>query len=173
MSNEEKQLLLDLSKNTLAKSLGLEYKEIDASKINSRVGAFVTLKLNGYLRGCIGNIYAIKPLYQQIIELTLDAAFKDYRFEPVTKEEFNFIEFEISVLTEPKLIKNLSDFILSRDGIIIALGYNKAVFLPQVATETGWSKEELLSALCRKAGLNQDDYKNPEAMIYTFQAEVF
>ena len=173
MNTEEKKLLLALSKNTLAKSLGLDYQEIDASNIDSVVGAFVTLKKSGHLRGCIGNIYGIKPLHKQIIELTLAAANKDFRFEPIRKEEFDFIEYEISVLTVPKQIYDLDDFILSRDGVIIALGYNKAVFLPQVADETGWSKDELLSALCRKAGLDQYDYKNPEAIIYTFQAEVF
>ncbi|MGD1822186.1 MAG: AmmeMemoRadiSam system protein A [Pleomorphochaeta sp.] len=173
MTREDKNLLLMLSKNTLSKSLGLSYKDIDATSINQQRGAFVTLKEKGSLRGCIGYIFGIKPLYQEIIDLTLDAAFNDYRFPPLVKEEFEFIDIEISVLSEPQLINDLSEFKLSRDGIIIAMDNKKAVFLPQVADETGWSKDELLKALCRKARLDKNAYKSKDADFLTFQAEVF
>lgn len=173
MKEADKKLLLELSKNTLAKSLDLPFIEIDASKLNKKVGAFVTLRKNEQLRGCIGNIYGKNPLYKEIIELTQEAAFNDYRFPPVTKEEFESIKFEISVLTQPKEITNLKDFILSRDGIILVLGYKKSVFLPQVADETGWTKDQLLTALSIKAGLDANAYKNPNTIFYTFRAEVF
>ena len=173
MNEKDKKILLSLAKNTIAKSLDLPYKEVYASMINDKRGAFVTLKENGQLRGCIGNIIGTKPLYQQIINLSLEAAYEDYRFQPLTKEEFPLIDIEISVLTEPKVIDNIGDFKLSRDGIILTLGYNRSVFLPQVAYETGWDKDKLLSALSIKAGLSADAYKKDDAIFMTFQAEVF
>lgn len=173
MTDKDKNLLLLLSKNTIAKSLGLDYKNIDASHLNEERGAFVTLKLKGNLRGCIGYIFGIKPLYQEIIDLSLDAAYKDYRFPPLTKEEFPFIDIEISVLTQPKPINTLDEFKLSRDGIILIVNYHKAVFLPQVADETGWTKDEMLKALSRKAGLDENAYKRDDAKFMTFTAEVF
>ncbi len=173
MDDLAKKTLLSLAKNTLAKSLKLPYEEIDASAYDEKVGAFVTLKKQGALRGCIGYIFGIKPLYQEIRDLALEAAYEDYRFMPLTKEEFPSIEIEISVLTEPRLINDLSEFVLSRDGIILSLLGRKAVFLPQVADETGWDKEKLLSALSNKAGLDSFAYKRDDAQFLTFQAEVF
>lgn len=172
MSNKDKKILLDLAKNTIAKNFNLPYQEVDATEFNEKKGAFVTLKLNGKLRGCIGYIFGIKPLYQEIIDLSLEAAFEDYRFDPLTKEEFLDIDIEISILSEPKLIKDLSEFKLSRDGIILSLGYRKAVFLPVVADEMGWNKEQLLQALSKKAGLAFDAYKSEDAQFLTFTAEV-
>ncbi len=173
MKIEDKTLLKDLSKNTLAKALDLPYKYIEATHINQKVGAFVTLKERGNLRGCIGYIFGIKPLYQEIMDLTIEAAFEDYRFQEVKKEEFNNIEIEISILSEPKVIDNLSQFQLSRDGIILTRDYHRAVFLPQVADEMGWNREELFSALCKKAGLLSNAYKDNDIDYMTFQAEVF
>lgn len=173
MNIEDKLLLKELSRNTLAKALNLEYKEINASHINESNGAFVTLRERGDLRGCIGYIFSIKPLFQKIIDLTIEAAFEDYRFTPVKKEEFNNIDIEISVLTKPKLINNLSKFNLYEDGIILTHDYHRSVFLPQVAKETGWTKEELLIALCKKAGLTSDAYKDENTQFMTFQADVF
>jgi AmmeMemoRadiSam system protein A len=173
MNDREKKILLSLAKNTIAKRLSLPYEEIDASMFNEKSGAFVTLKDKGRLRGCIGNIFAIKPLYQEIIDLSFEAAFEDYRFSPITKEEFPYINIEISVLTEPKLINHISEFELSRDGIILTVDYHRSVFLPQVADETGWNKDELLTALSHKAGLDSEAYKRDDAQFMTFQAEVF
>ena len=173
MTDNDKKLLLSLARNTIKKSLGLDYREIDASHLNEKRGAFVTLKFKGNLRGCIGYIFGIKPLYQEIRDLSLEAAYKDYRFATLTKEEFPFIDIEISVLTQPKPIKSLDEFKLSRDGIILIVNYNKAVFLPQVADETGWTKEEMLSALSKKAGLDENAYKREDAQFMTFRAEVF
>jgi AmmeMemoRadiSam system protein A len=173
MEKAEQKMLLSLARNTIAKSLGLPFEEVDASMYDEERGAFVTIKKNGLLRGCIGYVFAIKPLYKQIIDLSLEAAFEDPRFPCLEKEEYPFIEIEISVMTEPKIIKDLSEFKLSRDGIILTFGSNRSVFLPQVADETGWNKDQMLSQLSRKAGLSPDDYKSSNAQFMTFSAEVF
>ncbi len=172
MDEKKKKVLLSLARNTIAKSLDLPYEEVDASMYDEKQGAFVTLKKDGQLRGCIGNITAKKPLYKEIETLALAAAYDDYRFEDLSKEEFETVEIEISVLSKPKKIKDLSQFELSRDGIILKIGNSSAVFLPQVADETGWSKEEMLYALSRKAGLNPYAYKRPDAKFMTFTTEI-
>jgi AmmeMemoRadiSam system protein A len=173
ISDKEKTILLDLAKNTIAKSLNLPFKEIDASQFSESRGSFVTLKKNGMLRGCIGYVLSVKPLYQQIADLALESAYEDPRFPKLQKEEFPLLEIEISVMSVPKKINDLSEFKLSRDGIILTVGSNHAVFLPQVADETGWTKDEMLSALSRKAGLYPDAYKRKDAQFLTFTAEVF
>jgi len=173
MDDKEKKILLDLAKNTIAKSLNLPYIEIDASKYIEKQGAFVTLSIHGKLRGCIGYIVGVEPLYKQIQTLALQAAYEDPRFPKLQKDEFSKLEIEISILTVPKRIKDISEFELSRDGIILTVGSNRAVFLPQVADETGWSKDEMLSALSRKAGLYPDAYKRSDAQFMTFKAEAF
>lgn len=173
IDDTEKKVLINLVKNTIAKSLDLPYEVIDASKYNEKQGAFVTLKKNKMLRGCIGYVVSDEPLYKQIADLALEAAYEDPRFSPLQKEEFPFIEVEISLMSVLKEIKDLSEFKLSRDGIILQVESSRAVFLPQVADETGWSKDEMLCALSRKAGLYPDAYKRKDARFFTFTAEVF
>ncbi|MEG8946679.1 AmmeMemoRadiSam system protein B [Rosettibacter firmus] len=140
-------------------------------KLKIKRGAFVTLKKLGQLRGCIGHMIEDTPLCTVVGAMALQAAFNDTRFRPLTKEELNQIEIEISVLTPFTKIKSADDIVLGRDGVIVKKGNKQAVFLPQVATETGWSKEEFLNQLCYKAGLNAYDWKNAE--LFTFQAEIF
>jgi AmmeMemoRadiSam system protein A len=173
MSEEEKKTLLSLARNTIAKSLGLPYQNIDASNYNEKKGAFVTLHKDNKLRGCIGYLISTKPLYKQIEDLAIESAFYDPRFLPLDKDEFPFIKIEISIMSEPKKINDLSEFVLSRDGIILRLNSYHSVFLPQVADETHWSKEEMLQALCKKAGLPLDSYKRDDVEFMTFNAEVF
>lgn len=138
-----------------------------------RHGSFVTLRKGGALRGCIGYMSAVDELYPQTYRLAREAAFQDWRFEPVRKEELGSILIEVSVLSPMREIAGLDDFCLGRDGILMSLGTRRAVFLPEVAKETGWSKSELLSALSRKAGLPADAYKSPDCSFMTFTSEVF
>jgi len=173
MKEEEKKTLLSLAKNTIAKSLGLPFEEIDASSYDEMKGAFVTINKNGQLRGCIGYILAVEPLYKEIAKLAIEAAFRDPRFSQLAKDEFPYISIEISVISVPKKITDLSEFKLSRDGIILTVGSRHSVFLPQVADETGWNKEQMLSALSQKAGLSSSAYKREDAEFMTFTAEVF
>jgi len=134
-------------------------------------GAFVTLRKHGELRGCIGEMREDRPLCTVIGSMALQAAFNDTRFNPLAEQELSQVEIEISVLTPVKPVKNAHEIVLGRDGVIVRKGNRQAVFLPQVATETGWSKEVLLDQLCFKAGLEAGDWKDAE--LFTFQADVF
>ncbi len=141
------------------------------TKLKIKRGCFVTLKKNGDLRGCVGRMSGDVPLCTVVGSMALQAAFNDTRFSPLTKDELSLVEIEISVLTPFKKINSADDIVLGKDGVIVKKGERQAVFLPQVATETGWNKEVFLEQLCYKAGLNASDWKNAE--LFTFQADVF
>lgn len=136
-------------------------------------GAFVTIQLAHQLRGCIGYMAGIMPLGRQIATLAREAAFEDYRFPSLTAEEYRNCTFELSILTPMHPIATLDEFELGKMGILMEEGAHHAVFLPQVATETGWTKDELLAALSQKAGLAPDAYLHPDATFQTFTAEVY
>jgi AmmeMemoRadiSam system protein A len=140
-------------------------------KLKIKRGAFVTLKKNGELRGCIGHMAETTPLCSVVGAMALQAAFNDSRFSQLTQNELSKVEFEISVLTPFMPVKNADEIVLGRDGVVVKKGEKQAVYLPQVATETGWSKEMFLDQLCYKAGLSAGDWKS--AKLFTFQADVF
>ncbi len=141
------------------------------SLLKIKRGCFVTLKKEGELRGCIGRMTGDVPLCTIVGMMALQAALNDNRFTPLKQDELPQVEIEISVLTPFKPIKSADDIVLGHDGVIVKKGSRQAVFLPQVATETGWSKEEFLNQLCYKAGLNSGDWEN--AQLFTFEADVF
>ena len=147
-------------------------RALDIPDTSRMQGAFVTLTEAGHLRGCIGYMAGIRPLYEQIAELAREAAFSDYRFPPLRAEELPLITIGISLLTAPEPIDSADSFRIGTDGIIMEKSGRRAVFLPQVALETGWTKEEMLSALSEKAGLRSDDWQEG-ASFMTFQAEEF
>lgn len=138
-------------------------------------GAFVTLKKKPSLalRGCIGNIIGRAPLYRLVERLACESAFHDSRFHPVYLEELGNIVLEISVLTVPRPLTSYEEIVLGTHGVILSLGFRRAVFLPQVAQEAGWSREELLQQLARKAGLAGDGWQDENATIEIFEALVF
>jgi AmmeMemoRadiSam system protein B/AmmeMemoRadiSam system protein A len=135
-------------------------------------GAFVTLTRNGELRGCIGRIVADGPLGRTVGAMALQAAFADNRFAPVSREELPMLHVEISALTPMKPVKGPDEIVVGRDGVLLSKGGRSAVFLPQVATEQGWSRDEMLDHLSRKAGLPAGAWKEG-ARFSVFQAEVF
>lgn len=136
-------------------------------------GVFVTLKEHGDLRGCIGYIEGIKPLYLAVAEMAVAAAVGDPRFPEVTENELPELEYEISVLTPKRQIDKPEDFIPGRHGIIVQRGGRSGVFLPQVAAEEGWDRETTLSYLClHKAGLPANAWKDKETKLFVFEAEV-
>jgi AmmeMemoRadiSam system protein B/AmmeMemoRadiSam system protein A len=135
-------------------------------------GVFVTLKKDGDLRGCIGNIAPVKPLVDGVIDNAINAALNDRRFQPVQPDELGTIEVEISVLTPPLRADGYGDIILGRHGVILEKGGNAAVFLPQVAPEQGWTVEEMLRHLSMKAGLAPDAWQHG-ATFELFEAIVF
>lgn len=135
-------------------------------------GAFVTLKKGGALRGCIGRFTADIPLYKVIQEMAVASSTQDYRFSPVQAKEIDELEIEISVLSPMKRISGPGELELGRDGIYIKKGNASGTFLPQVAKETGWTKEEFLGHCARdKAGIGWDGWKDAE--LYTYEAVVF
>ena len=136
-------------------------------------GAFVTLKKHGQLRGCIGHMSEDLPLCRVVGRMALQAAFNDRRFDPLNWDEWPDIELEVSVLTPFKPIEKPQDFIVGRDGIIIRNGGRSAVYLPQVATEQGWDREQTLQHLCQKAGLSQRAWMDENSQLFVFQADVF
>ncbi|MBK5203800.1 MAG: AmmeMemoRadiSam system protein A [Prolixibacteraceae bacterium] len=177
LSDNEKNELLKIARESILRKLGnkklpdsLSYNVTKAIKMSC--GAFVTLNENGRLRGCIGCFVTHDPLYKVVSEMALSAAFEDPRFPDVEEEEMENINIEISVLTPLKKINNIDDFSLGKQGIYIKQGMRSGTFLPQVATETGWTKEEFLGHCSRdKAGLSYNGWKNAE--LYTYEAIVF
>lgn len=173
----DRKYLLALARNTIRSHLAGERRvNINASPVprscREEKGVFVTLKKNGVLRGCIGFIEGIRPLYQAVIDNAVNAAFRDPRFAPLTRDELASVTIEISVLTTPRPVRNVEDIVVGRDGLIIRLGDNQGVFLPQVPVEWGWGREEYLIQLCRKAGLPDYAWRHG-AEIYAFRAIVF
>ena len=145
-------------------------------ELQGKQGCFVTLKNGEELRGCLGHFTSSKPLYKLVNEMARDSATKDPRFfsYPITPDELPRLDIEISVLSPLKRIQNPLAIELGKHGIYIRRGAAAGCFLPQVATETGWSKEEFLSHCCsHKAGLAPDAWKDPDTEVLTFTAEVF
>lgn len=137
--------------------------------LNEHYGAFVTLKKEGKLRGCIGRFEPNQPLSQTIKEMAIAAAMRDRRFEPLTAKELDEVEIEISILTPLKKIDSIDQIQPGKHGIYIKKGLNSGTFLPQVALETNWSLEELLGHCSRdKAGIGWDGWKTAE--LFTYEA---
>ena len=135
-------------------------------------GAFVTLKIGGELRGCIGYPLPYKALDEAVAEMAVAAASQDYRFEPLTPEELARTTIEISVLTVPKPIGSPGEVEVGRHGIVVSKGSRQGLLLPQVPGEYGWNREEFLRHGCLKAGLPPDEWKKG-ARIDVFEARVF
>ena len=140
-------------------------------------GAFVTLHRMGHLRGCIGLIEGVRPLWQAVEEMAVAAAVEDPRFKPVTPEETGELDIEISVLSPLTQIGSLREIEIGRHGLLIRKGRHAGLLLPQVATEHNWELEEFLRNTCYKAGINPDAWKkhkkDPEMTIYAFTAQIF
>jgi AmmeMemoRadiSam system protein B/AmmeMemoRadiSam system protein A len=140
--------------------------------LKTRCGAFVTLNEHNTLRGCIGHFGSDLPLYRVVQQMAIAAAVQDSRFPPVSPEELDKLEIEISVLTPMRKITSIDEITMGKHGIYIKKGSNGGTFLPQVATETGWSKEEFLGHCAQdKAGIGWDGWKDAE--IYVYEALVF
>jgi AmmeMemoRadiSam system protein A len=142
------------------------------STLHSKCGAFVSLHKHGRLRGRIGHFGEDYPLHEIVAEMARAAAFEDPRFMPVERGELDDIDIEISVLTPMRRIQSLDEFELHRHGIYIRKGYRSGTFLPQVADEVNWTKEEFVGHCSQdKAGLGWDGWKDAE--LYVYEAIVF
>lgn len=183
MQTEQKKKLKALARNVIASELGLESSlDVDAEFTDpfyhEKRGVFVTLNLHGRLRGCIGNIEPVYPLYEAVMENAHEAAFDDPRFSPLEVEEFDDVDMEISVLTIPKKIKHDSSRDLleklkpGKDGVVIEKGSYKATYLPQVWEDIE-DKKTFLSSLCMKAGLGPDEWMDADCNICKYEVEKF
>jgi len=175
LSKDQQEFLLALARKAIKHYLetGKQLKIETPDKIFlAQKGAFVTLKVNGQLRGCIGYPIPHKALYETVIEMAVSAASEDYRFQPISLDELGEVKIEISVLTLPKPVKDISEIEIGRHGIIVSKGLNKGLLLPQVPGEWGWDLETFLRHGCLKAGL-EEDYWKKGARIEVFSAQVF
>ena len=137
------------------------------SNLKRKMGAFVTLNVDGRLRGCIGQFTSDNPLYEVVNQMAVASAFQDTRFLPLSQDEFNRIRIEISVLGPLKKINNISEIVLGKHGIYITKGQRAGTMLPQVATGNHWTLEQFLGYTSRdKAGLGWDGWKNADIYIY-------
>lgn len=173
---EEKRELLCIAREAVKAAIAREiYVPLKPSSLNlaTKAGAFVTLKEREELRGCIGLIEARYPLYQVIAEMAEKSAMCDPRFEPVRADELKNLQIEISVLSPLKPVHNIEEVEVGLHGLAIEKGFYRGLLLPQVATENNWTREEFLEYTCIKAGLDKESYKDPNAHLFIFSAEVF
>ena len=176
LTNDEKELLLKAARQSILSAFGeAEKPEINYTAyplLKQKMGAFVTLKIDEDLRGCIGYIIAIKPLFETVCETARAAAFNDPRFKELTREEFDKIKIEISVLSLFEPIKSYDEIELGKHGLLMEEG-GRAVLLPQVATENNYTREQFLTALCHKAGLYGEYWKENKLKLKVFTATIF
>ncbi len=175
ISKEEQKKILAYARELLRARLtggpvpGLELQN---EILEEKRGIFVTLKRGGSLRGCIGQIVGAEPLKKSIGRMTLAAAFEDPRFPPLALGELKDLKMHVSFLTAPAPIKSFRDIRTGTDGIIVTHGWKKGVYLPEVATETGWDARTFFeSCALEKAGLTEQELEN--ASIEVFQTEGF
>ena len=176
LSEEEKKTLHEIAHTVIwNKASGKEVPEfkITSERLQELRGAFVTINKKGALRGCIGHIKGVKPLYRSVEEMAAAAAFQDPRFSPVTEKELKDLDIEISVLTPFKQITDVSEIEVGKHGIYMERGFYSGLLLPQVATEYGWDRNTFLEHTCRKAGLPPDAWKEKDTKIYIFSADIF
>jgi len=177
LDEHEKEFLLDVACKTI-----IEYVTngttpdftSDNPKLDRKCGAFVTLhEKSGALRGCIGYVEPVKPLFQTIIEMAIACSTRDPRFHPVTSDEFPNLDLEISVLTPLEEVLNVEEIRIGEHGLMIKKAGSSGLLLPQVATEFGWDRHEFLRETCQKAGLEKNAWKEPDAKLFAFSAQVF
>lgn len=177
LDTSQKKRLLEIARQSITEYLSsgkrISLNE-DDPKLNEISGAFVSLHKHAELRGCIGNIVGQRPLVETVRDMAIESATGDPRFPKVETNELKDIEIEISVLSPLRKITDINEIKLGVHGVLVRRGWQSGVFLPQVATETGWGKEEFLSNLCaHKAGLSADAWKDPKTEIFIFSAFVF
>jgi AmmeMemoRadiSam system protein A len=176
LTDDEKRELLDLVKTTVeSKVRGLKPPKFEpvSEKLNEKRGVFVTIHKREMLRGCIGWLQASEPLYKTVTNMAEAAAFKDPRFRPVSKDELDFLEYEISVLTPFQKVQDINEIQVGTHGLLLRNGGRSGLLLPQVASDRSWDRVTFLEETCRKAGLSRETWKDPETEIFIFSADVF
>lgn len=175
--------LVDLAKKCIEHFLEtgqqLEKPDKYPLELDEELGVFVTLNKNNNLRGCIGYAEPIRTAIDATMEVSLAAAFNDPRFPQVNKDEFEKLDFEVTVLTKPKIIEvahyeqYFNEIEIGRDGLIIQKGYARGLLLPQVAVENAFTVEDFLDHTCMKAGISADSWMDESCDVYKFQGQIF
>ncbi len=173
-NQEQRQKMLNLARQAISSRFTKEaiiFPDDEALKVYR--GVFVTLTKAGELRGCIGYIHGIHNLVQSITEMAQAAAFKDPRFPTVKQNEMSEIEIEISVLSELTIVEDISEIQIGRDGLMLNHPFGSGLLLPQVPVEWNWDLKTYLEQICYKAGLKAGTWKDEQARLYRFTAEIF
>lgn len=176
-ATDDEKLLLAIARESLRAAV-VDKKTYEPPKpaseeLRAERGVFVTLTEGGELRGCIGYPLPVKPLYLAVRDNAVNAALNDPRFMPVTKNELDAIDIEISIMTPLQPVKDPKEVVVGEDGLLIEARGRSGLLLPQVAPEQGWDRDQLLEGICRKAGLPPDAYAWPDAKLSKFQAHIF
>jgi len=177
LTSDEKRTLLRLARSTLEShfdGLALPEPAQTTPSLREVRGAFVTLQaVKDELRGCIGHVTGVEPLWETVRKNALAAALRDPRFPPVEAHELSQLVIEISALTPLLKVASIDEIVVGRDGLMIERGAAHGLLLPQVAAERGWDVATFLTQTCFKAGLGDDCWRSPGATIYRFGADVF
>jgi len=172
----EKRALLELARSAiLAELSGGTAPDLPdpSAAVEEDCGAFVTLTIDGELRGCIGHVAGVQPLWRSVRDNALAAAFRDPRFPEVSVAELAKIEIEISALTPLEIVDDATTIEVGTHGLLIEHGTARGLLLPQVAERYGWDRDTFLDNTCRKAGLKPGCWKSHDARIYSFTVESF
>ncbi len=175
LNPEQRRRLLDVARQSIRAAVTRDRSpdlHSDDPDLTGIQGAFVTLKQQGELRGCIGYIEGVAPLIETVAEMAQAAALHDPRFPSVTADEVEGLQIEISVMSPLQPVDDVGEIQVGRDGLVISRGGSRGLLLPQVAVEWGWDLEEFLQHTCMKAGLPVDAWKG-DCVIERFEAEVF
>lgn len=178
LTAEERASLLRFARATITAAVtGRPLPEFPPAELTPALcaphAAFVTIRRHGQLRGCIGLMDYRRPLWQNVARAAVSAALEDSRFPPVSADELADLTVEISVLEPPRRIARPEDYDASRHGIIVQRGWYHALLLPKVAREYGWGREQMLDAVCEKAGLPARAWREPGTQLEVFTALEF
>ncbi len=175
LTPDEERTCLELARRALARHFetgGLLPAPVGSGRLKETRGGFVTLHVDGDLRGCVGYPLPVKPLDETIIEMAVAAASQDTRFEPLRPDEMGRLRIDVSVLGLPEPVADPAEVEVGRHGIIVTKGFRRGLLLPQVPVEHGWDRETYLDHGCLKAGLPRDAWRKG-AKIEVFTAQVF
>ena len=169
---EQTEYLLALARRAISEGLGVAAPRTEppARPVDHTSGVFVTIKISGSLRGCIGTMTSDRALTDLVPEMAKSSAFHDPRFPPLSREELESADIEISILSPLTPIIAPEEVVVGTHGILIRNAGRSGVLLPQVATEYGWSRTEFLEHTCRKAGLQKKAYLKENVELFVFSA---
>lgn len=176
LADDEKRELLRIARATLREHLDtgrIPPGKPHRASLLAPAAVFVSLHRDHALRGCIGLVEARTPLYRAVQEMAVSAATRDPRFPPLTEEELDDVELEISVLSHARAVRGPEELVIGKDGLVVEAFGRRGLLLPQVAALAGWDAATLLARTCVKAGVPADTWRRADARLTAFEAQVF